>query len=162
MTASTASHTRQPLARDDDASAPGYVVRRPIHPTIVCVPFTCFIGALLTDIAYLNTAEMMWTDLSAWLVTAGVILGWLAVIGGLVDLFGHRYDEAPALTWIYAIGQLVALVLATFNMLVHTHDAWTSVVPWGLALSAATVIVLLLTTWIGWAALYRRERRGTP
>jgi uncharacterized membrane protein len=38
---------------------------------------------------------------------------------------------------------------------VHTRDAWTSVVPWGLTLSAATVIVLLFTTFIGWSMLYR-------
>jgi uncharacterized membrane protein len=150
------------LARGDDARTTVSVVRRPIHPTIVCVPFTCFIGALLTDVVYLNTAQMMWADFSAWLVTAGVILGWLAVIGGIVDLVGRRYDERPGLIWVYAIGYLIALVLATFNMFVHTRDAWTSVVPWGLALSAATVVVLLLTTWIGWAALYRRERRVVP
>ena len=162
MTASTATHIRQPLGRSDDVTTTVRVVRRPIHPTIVCVPFTCFIGTLLTDIVYWKTAEMMWADFSAWLIAAGVILGWLAVIGGLVDLFGRRYDQRPALIWIYAIGYLIAMILATFNMFVHTRDAWTSVMPWGLALSVATVVVLLLTTWIGWAALYRRERLVEP
>ena len=42
----------------------------------------------------------------------------------------------------------MALILATFNMLVHTRDAWTSVVPWGLVLSAAIVLVLILTGWM--------------
>jgi len=40
------------------------------------------------------------------------------------------------------------LILATFDMLVHTRDAWTSVVPWGLVLSATIVLVLILTGWI--------------
>src|SRR5215813_3001060 len=127
-------------------------VRPPIHPTIVCFPIACLVGALLTDITYWRTAEMMWADFSAWLISAGVILGWLAAIVGVVDLLGRRYDEAPAPAWVYAIGNLVALVLATLNMLVHTRDAWTSVVPWGLALSGATIIVLILTMWIGWTA----------
>jgi uncharacterized membrane protein len=43
---------------------------------------------------------------------------------------------------------VVALILATFDMLVHTRDAWTSVVPWGLVLSATIVLVLILTGWI--------------
>jgi uncharacterized membrane protein len=62
--------------------------------------------------------------------------------------------------WAYALTTLILLILATFNMLIHTRDAWTSVVPWGLALSVATVVLLLITTWIGWSALYRRAAGG--
>jgi uncharacterized membrane protein len=49
------------------------------------------------------------------------------------------------------------MIVATFNMLIHTRDAWTSVVPWGLALSGITVVLLVFTTSIGWSALYRRS-----
>jgi hypothetical protein len=40
---------------------------------------------------------MMWTDISAWLVTVGVILGWLAVFVGLIDFLGDRLvrEQAP-------------------------------------------------------------------
>jgi uncharacterized membrane protein len=48
-------------------------------------------------------------------------------------------------TWLWVIGNLVALIVATFDMLVHTRDAWTSVVPLGLVLSAVVVLVLLVT-----------------
>jgi uncharacterized membrane protein len=41
-------------------------------------------------------------------------------------------------------------------MLVHTRDAWTSVFPWGLVLSAAVVLILLFTGWMGWSMVYRR------
>ena len=91
------------------------------------------------------------------LVPAGVILGWLSCIAGIVDLVGRRYTTAPVAPWIYAVGIFVVMVLATFNMLIHTCDAWTSVVPWGLTLSAITVIVLIFTTIVGWMALYRRR-----
>jgi uncharacterized membrane protein len=133
------------------------VVRPPLHPTLMWVPFTCFVGTLLTDLAYCGTAEMMWTDFSAWLISAGVVLGWLACIAGIVDLVGRRYTMAPVPGWAYAIGIVVVMVLATFNMLIHTRDAWTSVMPWGLALSVITVILLIFTTVIGWIALYRRS-----
>jgi uncharacterized membrane protein len=62
-------------------------------------------------------------------------------------------QQGPA--WPHVIGNLIVLVLATINMLVHTHDAWTSVVPWGLTLSAVSVLILLFTGWMGWAMVYR-------
>ena len=59
--------------------------------------------------------------------------------------FSRRY--APPAT--FAVAALVAWVVAVFNMLVHTHDAWTSVVPWGVTLSAVTVLVLAVAYVIG-------------
>jgi uncharacterized membrane protein len=64
---------------------------------------------------------------------------------------------APVPAAVYASGILVVMILATFNMLIHTRDAWTSVVPWGVTLSVITVVVLIFTTAIGWIALYRRS-----
>jgi uncharacterized membrane protein len=142
-----------------DAGRAPLIVRPPLHPTLVTIPITCLGGTLLTDIAYWKTALMMWADFSAWLVAVGVILGWLVAIIGIVDLVERRYATAPTPAWVYAIGNLVALIVATINMLIHTRDAWTSVVPWGLTLSAITVILYLFTTWIGWTALYRRTLR---
>jgi uncharacterized membrane protein len=140
-----------------DLSAAEAASRPPLHPTLMWVPATCFVGTLLTDLAYFGSAEMMWADFSAWLVTAGVILGWLACIAGIADLIGRRYGRAPVPGWAYALGIGVVMIVATLNMLVHTRDAWTSVVPWGLALSAVTVVLLFFTTAIGWIAVYRRD-----
>ena len=132
-------------------------MRRPFHPIFLPIPAACFVGALLTDIAYWRTAEMMWTNFSAWLVSAGVVLGFLALIAGLIDLIGRRFVGPPGAVWLYAVANIVVLVLGTLNMFVHTRDAWTSVVPWGLALSAATVLILLATGWIGWWMVYERD-----
>jgi uncharacterized membrane protein len=140
-----------------DLRAAGLVARAPLHPTLMSFSTSCFVGTLLTDIAYARTANIMWADFSAWLIAAGVILGWLAGIAGIVDLVGRRYLTAPVPGWAYAIGILAVMILATFNMLIHTRDAWTSVVPWGLTLSAITLVLLVFTTAIGWIALYRRN-----
>jgi uncharacterized membrane protein len=131
------------------------IAKHPIHPMLVPIPIACFVGALLTDVTYWQTAEMMWADFSAWLVTVGVIIGYLAAIVGLIDFLGNRLIRAQSPAWPHAIGNVVVLILATLNMFVHSRDAWTSVVPWGLTLSAAVVLILLFTGWMGWSMVYR-------
>jgi uncharacterized membrane protein len=135
------------------------IARHPIHPMLVPFPIACFVGTLLSDLTYWGTGEMMWADISAWLVTVGVILGFLAAIAGAIDLLGNRHVRARPIAWLHAIGNVVVLTLATFNMLVHSRDAWTSVVPTGLILSALVVLLLLFTGWLGGSLVYR-ERIG--
>jgi uncharacterized membrane protein len=113
-----------------------------IHPMLVPIPIACFVGVLLTDLTYWWSAEMMWANFSAWLVSVGVIFGYLAAVFGLIDFLSSRFIRAQPPAWPHAIGNVALLILATLNMFVHSRDAWPSVVPWGLALSAATVLVL--------------------
>ncbi|HLG82602.1 MAG TPA: DUF2231 domain-containing protein [Bradyrhizobium sp.] len=131
------------------------IAQHPLHPMLVPVPIVCFIGALLTDIMYYATAEMMWADFSAWLLVVGVIIGLLAAIAGLVDLLSNRAIRSLTPAWPHALGNVAVLVLAFFNVLIHTRDAWTSVVPTGLILSIVTVLILPVTGWLGWAMVYR-------
>jgi uncharacterized membrane protein len=132
------------------------IARRPIHPMLVPVPIVCFIGALITDIMYLVTAEMMWADFSAWLLSVGFIIGVLAAIAGLIDFLSNRLIRTQGVALLHLIGNLVVLILAFFNLLIHTRDAWTSVVPVGLILSIITVLILPVTGWLGWTMVYRR------
>jgi uncharacterized membrane protein len=105
---------------------------------------------------YYVTAEMMWANFSSWLLVVGVIMGALAAIAGLTDLLSNRLVRAQAIAWWHMIGNLVVLLLAFFNALLHTRDAWTSVVPTGLVLSIATVLILPITGWLGWTMVYRQ------
>ena len=124
---------------------------------LVPVPIVCFIGALVTDIMYFATEEMMWANFSAWLLIIGLIFGVLAAIAGLTDFLGNRMirTQARSVAWPHLIGNAIVLVLAFFNVLIHTRDAWTSVVPVGLVLSIITVLILPITGWLGWAMVYR-------
>ncbi|MBV9054519.1 MAG: DUF2231 domain-containing protein, partial [Hyphomicrobiales bacterium] len=63
--------------------------------------------------------------------------------------------QAPA--WPHVIGNVVVLLLSVVNALVHSRDAWTSVVPTGLILSALSVVILLFTGWLGWSLVYRHR-----
>lgn len=131
------------------------IAGHPIHVMLVPIPITCFVGALLTDITYWLTAEMMWADFSAWLLVVGLIFGVLAAIAGLTDFVGNRRIRGQSPAWPHMLGNIAVLVLAFFNMLIHTRDAWTSVVPTGIVLSILTVLVLPVTGWLGWSMVYR-------
>jgi uncharacterized membrane protein len=131
------------------------IARHPIHPMLVPFPIACFVGALATDIAYAMTAQMMWSDFSAWLLVAGLIMGILAAIAGLIDFLGNPAIRAQTPAWPHLLGNATVLVLSFFNALVHTRDAWASVVPTGLILSVIVVLILPVTGWLGWSMVYR-------
>jgi uncharacterized membrane protein len=122
---------------------------------LVPFPIICFTGALLTDLAYWSTTEMMWADFSAWLLLIGLIMGVLAAVAGLIDFLGNRLIRTQSPAWPHLLGNLLVLVLAFFNMLVHSRDAWTSVVPTGLVLSLITVLIVAITGWLGSSLVYR-------
>jgi uncharacterized membrane protein len=124
---------------------------------LVPFPIACFTGALLTDIVYWKTAEIMWADFAAWLLFAGLVMGALAAIAGLVDFLSNRLIRALPTAWLHMAGNIVVMLLALFNSFVHSRDAWTSVVPTGLILSALTVVVMWFTGWLGGSMVYRHR-----
>src|SRR5882762_3734233 len=83
------------MARENPRST-ARIAKHPIHPILVPFPIVCFVGTLLTDLTYWRTAEMMWADFSAWLVTVGVVMGWLAAIAGLIDFSQQPASARPS------------------------------------------------------------------
>jgi len=55
-----------------------------------------FAGALVTDLAYWQTPDVLWERFSIWLITAGLIVAGLAVVAYVIDLAGGRQITAPA------------------------------------------------------------------
>jgi uncharacterized membrane protein len=121
----------------------------PIHAALVPFPIVCFTLALFTDIAYWRSSDLIWKEFSEWLLLAGLIGGGLAAVAGAVDLLARRAVRRARPAWPHAIGNVVVLGLAILNSFVHARDGWTGVVPWGLALSAATVLLMMVTVWLG-------------
>lgn len=142
---------------DDVPRSTARVAGHPIHPMLVPFPIVCFTGTLVADVVYWRTAAMQWANMSAWFLTIGLIISVFVVIAGLADFLGDRRIRALPQAWIHGIGNAAALVLAIFNALIHTRDAYTSVVPTGMILSALTVLVLLVTGWLGWDMVYRHR-----
>ena len=137
-------------------------VGHPILRTFAAFPIACFTCALLTAIAYVQTANVMWADFSAWLLAAGMAGGVVAAVAGLVSLVANRRARTQRPVWPIVVGSLLVLVIAFLNNLVHSRDAWTSVMPTGLALSAVTVLLMLATAWLASSAGRRRAAVAMP
>lgn len=127
---------------------------QPIHPMLAQFPNVCFTLTLLTDVVYWRTSYLMWQEFSSWLLLAGLVFGTLALIAGLIDFLFRSAVRDPAPAWPHAIGGVVVLALAFLNSLVHAGDGWTAVVPWGLILSVATVIAMVISNWLGRALVF--------
>ena len=95
---------------------------------------------LVTDLAYLQTTVLMWKDFSSWLLFFGLIVAGVGCVLWLIGLLTRR----PGPSW-GAVGVYVLVMLAAFaNNLLHAGDGWTAIMPWGVALSAVTCVLMLL------------------
>jgi uncharacterized membrane protein len=142
-------------AMDFPAPSTAAIAGHPLHAALVPFPIVCFTLALVTDVVYWRTANMMWQNFSAWLLFAGLVVGCIAALFGLIDLLSRRAVRNRTRAWVHGVGNLVVLALAFVNSLVHASDGWTAVVPNGLVLSAVTVLVLIVTVWLGRAMVFR-------
>jgi uncharacterized membrane protein len=124
----------------------------PLYPALLPIPILCFAGALITDIAYIGSAEMMWLDFSSWLLLAGLIGGGLAGILLIVELIRAR--DRRALLPHFGF-MLAAWVVEVFNSFIHARDGWTAVMPTGLSLSIVATVLGLLAGWFWQSAHYR-------
>ena len=128
---------------------------RPLYAMLLPIPVVFFMATLVTDLVYWQTAAMQWANMSAWMLLIALIVSIFVVLVGLVDFFGDTRIRQLRAARIHAISYVTALVLSIFNCLVHTRDAYTSVVPSGLILSALVVVILLVTSWSGWGLVFR-------
>jgi uncharacterized membrane protein len=130
---------------------------RPIHSTLASFSAAYFVGALVTDLVYWQMPDVLWERFSIWLIMAGLVMAGLAICAYVINtLAGRRRRSRWA--WPRLVGFALAVLLAVINAFVHSRDGYTAVVPTGLMLSAAVVLVLLLTE-VG-TALANRRRVG--
>lgn len=131
------------------------IAGHPIHPMLVPFPIAFLVGALLTDIAYLESGWAMWAYASSWLIGAGIATALLAALFGFIDFFSERRIRQLKAAWYHMIGNLTAVLLSMANFVVHMRDGALAVEGMGITLSAIVVMLLLLNGWMGGHLVYR-------
>ncbi|HET7317077.1 MAG TPA: DUF2231 domain-containing protein [Sphingomicrobium sp.] len=116
-------------------------VTGPIYLLLFPIPIALFLAALITDVVYSSNSVIMWAHFSSWLIAAGLVLGLLPVIASLVELIASHALRSTVLGWGHIFLFWATMIIELFNMLIHTRDGWTSVVPTGLILSIIACIV---------------------
>lgn len=121
------------------------IARHPLYALFLPVPIVCFIGALLTDLAYLNSGgNLLWVNFSSWLLAAGLLVGAIAGIFLLIDVI--RGIRGAGLFGFLLL--LAAWIVELVNSFVHARDGWTAVAGTGLILSIIGVVLILIAGWL--------------
>jgi uncharacterized membrane protein len=130
-----------------------------LHPGFISAGAALLIAACVTDAMYCQTSLMQWANFSAWLIVGGLILALVATLFLVIDFLTGR---AGRINWIPFLLVAAAALLSLLNIFVHSRDAWASVAPQGIALSAVVTILLLLAAIGGWRVTTSRTISGDP
>ncbi len=133
------------------------IASHPVHPMLIAFPIAFLVGALMTDVVFWATGAAFWASMSIWLIGAGFVMGIFAGAVGFIDFWTLSAPRETISGWIHAIGNIGVLSLALANLLVRSGDPQGGVLPWGIALSAATTVLLAVTTWYGGELTYRHR-----
>lgn len=119
----------------------------PLHAILLAFPIALFSGALASDITYLNSAEMQWSNFSAWMITGALVFGGPVVLWALIGFFRKR---SAGLFYLLAVAAM--WVIGLVNAFQHSRDAWSSVGTAGLLMSLVCTLLALVAGWIGYSA----------
>ena len=61
------------------------IMGHPIHPILIPFPLGLLTTSVVFDIVYLLTGNGKWSEISFWMIAAGVIGGLAAAVFGLID-----------------------------------------------------------------------------
>ncbi|MNV07616.1 hypothetical protein D3C71_980540 [compost metagenome] len=125
---------------------------RPLHRMLLAFPISLFTLALFTDIAYLKTAEIQWTNFSAWLITGALVFGGIAGVFSIIDYVVGARRGRSRLSLIHLVALALAWVLGLVNAFKHSQDAWSSVGAFGLTLSLLCTLLVFVAGGIAYSA----------
>ena len=119
------------------------MARHPIRSMLLPVPIVCFVGGLLTDLAYVNSGgNLLWVNFSSWLIAAGLAFGAVAILVMLIESLRGAFG------WLPSALIAAAWVVELLNALIHARDGWTAVVPMGMTLSILGTLLVLAGGWM--------------
>jgi uncharacterized membrane protein len=128
----------------------------PLHAILLAFPIALFTAALVTDITYLQTAEIQWSNFSSWLIAGALFFGAPVMIWAGIIAARQKHWRAA----VYALLVAAMWIAGLINAFQHSRDAWSSVETGGLLLSIFSTLAALAAGWVAHMAP-SRERSFT-
>lgn len=129
--------------------------QHPLHPILIVFPIGLLTTALGADVLYWWTDDTFFARAAFWLIGAGTLGGLAAAASGLGDFLLLRYARQQIAGWSHMIVAIFTLSLAIANFLLRWDDPISTVLPWGIVLSADAALMLVFTGWLGGNLTFR-------
>jgi len=113
---------------------------RGLYGLVLAFPVALFTQAMLTDIAYLKTEELQWSNFSAWAIVGGLVFGGIAF---LCSLFGVLRSRSLTHS-LHSVLLLAMCLFGLVNAFKHSQDGWSSVGSLGMTLSVLSCVCALV------------------
>jgi len=142
---------------DPVAETPGFedtesriaILGHPIHAMSVAFPVALTFCTFGADALYWWTGDPFWARAAMWAVGAGFLFGMFAGLSGTAELLLVPGIRARAAAWTHFIIAVTLLSLLGANWGYRLHGYESAVLPYGILLSALSVVVVGFTGWHG-------------
>jgi uncharacterized membrane protein len=126
----------------------------PIHPMLIPFPIVCFIGALVTDIVFLNNHLHGWATASRYLLAVGLVMAALAAVAGLTDFMGDERVRHSSDALKHMLANVTAVILEIINLFLRLNND-AAIAKIGVYLSVLVVLILVYSGWKGGELVFR-------
>ena len=133
------------------------IAGHPLHPMLIPFPVAFFVAAGVCDLALLKTDHIFWFTATQWLLGGGLFIAILAAIAGVIDFLGDRRIRNLKAVWWHAGGNIIIVLIETYNFYIRYNTGVESVSYIGFSLSWICIALLLFTGWKGWEMVYRHR-----
>ena len=97
----------------------GASLRGSITSLLLPIPILCFVGALVTDLAYRGSGgNLLWLNFSSWLIATGLLFGGIAAVVLIVELMVYPLLRRTT-GWWQLLLLAAAWVVEFVNALIH-------------------------------------------
>ncbi len=134
---------------------PASIAGHPIHPMLVPIAIGCFVFSFVADLICLKTGNVnLWAPLAYYTMLGGIAGALAAAVPGLIDML----SLPPGPT------RKIAVTHMSINLLVvaiYAGNAWmrhgnTNDIKVPFILSVVTVLMLLVSGWLGGKLVFER------
>jgi uncharacterized membrane protein len=121
----------------------------PIHQMLIVFPLGLLAMAVIFDLLAIGLGNGYWSEISYWMIAAGVVTGLLAAPFGLIDWLAiPAGTRAKRIGAVHGLGNVVVVVMFGLSWLMR-GDAPREPGALAVVLSCAAGILALFTGWLG-------------